>query len=383
VLVCVRSPEILSYIETFNAIQDKYKLEVMYSSAPQDVLSDKSKDPDLVIGEGLASPSSMKKLESLGKLIIGKDIHNSLFYPQSFDSCSFENELKLLPLSFTLPTVVFKKGTLKDIVADDKRVTIEELKKISIKSNEVRGEKFIRMGFYPLWGAEFVYKTAQEYGSDFSWNSSSVLSWKKESLDQASSYLASWYKEIPGKVEMFDEFSSSYINQPYYQLVNKGEIFCYLTDSNSFYKIPEEKRKVLEIRWLSRDSKIFVNDEITYIGIPKRAKRKEGASLFLRWLFLPDTQMKLLEINHFKRQDGTYGIAGGFSTLKDINETYIPQHYPIFSGLIPESDSLVFPHVLPDKWKKFKSEVFYPWLAGKMTAGASTVDLETQLDFFK
>ncbi len=383
VLVCIKAPEILSYVETFNTIQDKYKLEVMYSSSPHEVLADKNETPDLVIGEWLATPSAMRKFESLGKLIIGKDIHNDLFYPQSFASCEIDGDLKLLPLSFSLPVVVFKKGSLKGLVADEKTVNLDELRKIGITSNEIRSEKFVRMGFFPAWNKEFLYKVAESFNADFAWNGASGLSWKKDDFNAACNFLLSWYRDAPGKAEMYDEFASGYMNKPYYQLVNKGEIFCYLTDSNAYYKIPEEKRETLEFRWLVHGSKLFVNDEVTYIGIPKRAKRKEGASLFIRWLFLPDTQTKLLEINHFKRQDGTYGIAGGFSTLKDINETYIPQHYRVFAGLIPSAESLVFPRVLPDKWRKFKTDVLFAWMTGKMTNTVGQGSLEDELDFFK
>jgi hypothetical protein len=383
VLVCVNEPEILSYIETFNAIQDKFKLEVAYSSVPQDALSDKKIDPDLVIGERLGSPASMRKLEPLGKLLMRKWIRNDLFYTQSLKSCEYENEMKLLPLSFSLSAVVFKKGSIKGLVSNDKIITLDELKKISVTQNEIRGDRFKRMGFAPVWNKEFLYDIAELFHSDFSWNSSTVLSWNNEAFGKGCEFLASWYREMPGKPGMMDDFFSSYINKPYYQLVSKGDIFCYLTDSRSYYKIPEDKRASLEIRWLSNESKISVNDDVIYIGISKNAKQKEGASIFIRWLFLPETQMKLLEINHFKRLDETFGIAGGFSSLREITENFIPQHYPIFAGFIPPPDSLMFPHILPEKWKSFKSEVLFPWMTERMMVSGTSSKLDDELHFFK
>jgi ABC-type glycerol-3-phosphate transport system substrate-binding protein len=383
VRVLLNKPVFLPYIETFNAIQEKYKLEVLYSSSPQDLLSDKNKCPDLVIGEELSSPFVMRKFESLEKLLLSNWIHSDLFYKSSLGSCEFEKETKLLPISFTLPTVVFRKGTLKGLVASDTVITLDEIKKISLTSNEIRGEKLVRAGFMPSWNKEFLYDAASLYGSDFAWNSSGSLTWNKESFDSSCEFLVSWYKNLPGKPEMYDDFFTNYINKPYYQLVNKGDIFGYLTDSRAYFKIPPEKRKTLEIRWLSKDSKIIVCTDITYIGIPKQAEHKEGAGLFVRWLFAPETQVKLLEINHFKRLDSTYGIGGGFSTLKEITESYIPQHYPVFGGLVPHADSLVFPKIMPDRWKNFKKDVLFPWMLEKAMTGSTGSKLEDELRYFK
>jgi ABC-type glycerol-3-phosphate transport system substrate-binding protein len=380
---CLSNPEMLSYIETFNAIQNKYKIEVFYDSSPPDSLNDRAKNPDIVMSEWLASPAVMRKLESLEKMIQMKEIKLDLFYPQSINACSFDNEKRLLPVSFSLPAVVFRKDSINGIVSDQKILSIDELKKISLKYNELRNEKYVKMGFYPFWNKDFLYLTSELFNTNFTADTNKLVTWNKDALNESCSFLHEWFKGYQVGTDVADEFSINYFNKPFYQLVIEGEIFCYLSDSKAFYKIPEEKRKVLEFRWLSRQSKIPVNDNIVYIGISRKSQHKEGARMFLRWLFLPETQIKLLEINHFKRREGVYGIAGGFSPLLDITMNYIPQHSPLLSGYIPPAEELIFPGILSDKWKNFKSEILFPWMVEYSVAGTNEKKLEELSHFFK
>jgi len=380
---CLSNPDMLSYIETFNAIQNRYKIEVVYDSSPSESFNDRTKNPDLVMGEWLSSPSSLRKLESLEKMIRSKEIKLDLFYPQSIKACLFDNEIRLLPVSFSLPMVVFKKDSIAGITSDKKIISLDELKKISLKFNEIRNGKFVKMGFYPFWNKDFLYFTAEFMDSHFTGDANKIFTWNKDSLNRSCSFLQDWLQGYQAGRDIAEEFSANYFNKPFYQLVTEGQIFCYLSDSRAFYKIPEEKRKLLEFRWLSWQSKTEVDDNVVYIGIPRKAQHKEGAGMFLRWFFMPETQIKLLEINHFKRLSGVYGIAGGFSPIRDITENYITQHSSLFSGFIPQADSLVFPEILADKWKNFKSDVLYPWMTELIFTGTNEKKLEELSRFFK
>ena len=100
------------------------------------------------------------------------------------------------------------------------------------------------------------------------------------------------------------------------------------------------------------NDKIPVLDNILFAGIPRQANNKNGARYFLEWFFKRETQVRLMEINHLKRLQGIFGIANGFSSLREINEKDIhkPEFYPIFVGYLPKEDQLLFPNILPEDW---------------------------------
>jgi hypothetical protein len=74
------------------------------------------------------------------------------------------------------------------------------------------------------------------------------------------------------------------------------------------------------------------------------------------WFYQPETQIHLMEVNHLKRLRGVFGIANGFSALKDTNEKELhkPQMYPLFVEHIPQEEQLIFSPYYSKDWKAFK-----------------------------
>ncbi|MBQ1628752.1 MAG: hypothetical protein II098_06300, partial [Treponema sp.] len=57
-----------------------------------------------------------------------------------------------------------------------------------------------------------------------------------------------------------------------------------------------------------------------------------------------------------------FGIAGGFSTIKTVNEHILPVHYTRLLSNIPDSDSF---HVFarkPSDWDRTKKRVIFPYI---------------------
>ena len=156
-----------------------------------------------------------------------------------------------------------------------------------------------------------------------------------------------------------------------------------MMDSRQLFKIPGEKHSAIDFRWLSYENRIPVNPDILFTAIPKGAQNPAGGKSFLLWLYKPEIQQKLFEINHFKRLEGISGIAGGFSALKEVNQTALPQHFPLLTGRIPASDTLVFPQTYPDNYRRLRDDGIIPWIINTITLENFEKTLQDQLNFFE
>ena len=57
-----------------------------------------------------------------------------------------------------------------------------------------------------------------------------------------------------------------------------------------------------------------------------------------------------------------FGIAGGFSSLKVVNEKYYPNFYRQLLGNLPSEEYLSMPKILPHSWNNLKANVIIPYL---------------------
>ena len=237
------------------------------------------------------------------------------------------------------------------------------------------------MGFSPFWNMEFVYYTAILFEANFRANLDGEISWQNEAVEETIDYFRQWLGEVNEGFEREAAFREKYINIPEYRLLAEDRILFYLTDVKSFFKIPQEKREGLDFRWLARNGRIPVLENVLFAGMPRAAKNPKGGMQLLAWIFRPQTQVRLMEINRFKRLQGVFGIANGFSSLKQINERDLPQpqRYPFFLGHIPTPDMLHFPDVLPQNWELLKKTVVIPWLSDSISSERTAISLKTRL----
>jgi hypothetical protein len=80
---------------------------------------------------------------------------------------------------------------------------------------------------------------------------------------------------------------------------------------------------------------------------------------------------------------GFFGIAGGFSGLKSVNERDFPQYYPRLIGRIPPEELLYAPGPLPAAWSEIKTQVLLPWLRQAATSSGEAADLVGEVRDFK
>ena len=141
--------------------------------------------------------------------------------------------------------------------------------------------------------------------------------------------------------------------------------------SSSFFLIPEERRAGLAFRWLSRDGAIPLDDEVVYAGICRGAKGKQVAEAFLKWFYTEGTQRKILEdARRFRSIETSFGVAGGFSAIRSVNEKLFPLFYPSLLGRLPPGSYLSIPPALPAYWPDLRREVILPFLVDATSAVA-------------
>ncbi|NOY09286.1 MAG: carbohydrate ABC transporter substrate-binding protein [Spirochaetes bacterium] len=357
-------PEMAAYIENFNSNNDFYKVEIYYRSNAAASLSGTEKQPDIVIGKRINSPGLLSKFQPLDRLMGDEKIQPELFYRNLLSTGKADDKQMLLPLSFNLPGVIFKKDMDRKIPA--LMITLDKMLDLSRRFNKMRGSHFRKLGFSPFWDSNFLYYTAVLFGNAFPAGANGGVSIDKEEMKKAQNFINSWVNEANGGYDKEKAFTGKYVNIPMYKLVDDGRILFSIISSEDIFKIPEEKRKDLVFRWLSYNDAIPVEDNILYVGITDKAKNRRGALIFVKWLFNPSVQKQLLKINQFKRLD-VFGICNGFSALKKITAQEIPKRNQLFLGHIPPENFLIFPLPKPQNWDLIKKKLINGWFLSEGT----------------
>jgi len=369
-------PVFAAYVEYFNSKQTAFKIQLIFNDEPGNNFQLEKDNPDILIYENLATINLMSIFEPINDLIQPNKISRELIYSNLIETGYYKKNLVLLPLCFSLPMVILNSKS-KDSDILSLILPLDTLRSKSLKFKPTDNKK---IGFSPFWNDEFIYSTSILFDADYKLGNNNKLIWDKSAIDKSIDFFKTWITEMKGGYEADRQFYSKYINIPPYKLLEQEKILFYFTNSEYINEIPKDKRKNIEFRWLSHNHKIPVNDNITYIGIPKKARFKNEAKEFIKWIFLPSTQVALLKINNNKQISDIFGIANKFSSIIEINEKYIPQNTSFLVGHIPERDFLHFPNQLPDNWKKIKDQIIKLWLNESIITDNNKVDLSNLIN---
>jgi len=92
--------------------------------------------------------------------------------------------------------------------------------------------------------------------------------------------------------------------------------------------------------------------------------------------------------------ESSFGIAGGFSAIREVTEKVFPLYYAALKDHAPPAEKIGAPTVLPVEWPELKSDVIGPWLRETLAREGATkngdrapeygLELSTRLaDYFK
>jgi hypothetical protein len=379
VLVTDRA-ELASYVEYVNAQKADLRVILRYREKPAEALR-RNEGADLVLAEGLSGYAAGRSLDSLEDLFRSGRLRRSDFYAPILASGAPERRQVLIPLSFSIPAVLFLPYSLRE-AAPNLSLSLDYLKDQGGQYNQsVRGS-LVRLGFSPLWDNAFLFIAAELQGANFHMDAGGGLGWNEKGLQEAVAYLKNWVATTNGGAEAEEAFRAKYLYQPLGRLLDEKRIQFYLTTSRQLLPALEDHKEEADFRWLAGPEKIYVDEDILFAGVPRSSGRKKAAREFLAWLFQPEIQKRLLEASRRQRL-GFFGIAGGFSSLKSVNEREFPLYYSRLIGRIPPEELLFVPGPLPPAWDQIKNQVLLPWLREAAVSSASAEELSTRLQAFK
>jgi hypothetical protein len=351
--------EIAAYTEHFNTIQDRFKIEVVYSESPVDTLDESIRYPDLVIGAYLNNSGTRTIFRSLDTLV-SDNADTPFFYPNLLEKGVFDDEQLLLPVSFNLPAIMYAENEEnRDI--DSFILSIDELRSPAGAYNRGNGQRYTHLGFSPRWDSRYLYYIAELSGANFRQDDTGTLNWNRGNIDETIEELETWITEVNSGITEEETFSNRYIIDPFYTLLQEKRIRFAYTDSASFYELPESIRDDLVLSWVGKNKEIRVCDDVLFAGIPSQCNNPDAGSAFLDWILTADAQKLMLEEKDMKSLP-SFGFAGGFSSIISVNELYMPRHYPSLLGKIPHPEMLIFPPPLPAYWERIKAEVIEPFV---------------------
>jgi Bacterial extracellular solute-binding protein len=369
--------EMAAYVDRFNALQTDVRIELSWREAPfQSVLD--GTQADLVVGEWLASPAVLDRFDSLGDIVKPGRIDPSWFYGGLLAMGSRDNRTVLLPLSFSLPAIVFYKPDMQAELSS-MFMPLDTLRSLSKAFNaQSKSGGFSAMGFSPFWNQDFLDAAALLFGARFRPGRNGLPAWDQDGLAKTVDFARAWLSEVNGGASADEAFTSRNWVQPWYKLITGKKILFALASFTDYFALPEEKRRDLDFRWLSLGNSIPVMNNVLFAGVLRSSRNKRGAKAFLEWFCNPSVQRTLLDVNQ-SRRIGVFGVTNGFSALKSINEKELPPRYPFLLGHIPSESILAFPETLPDNWLAVRNQVIRPWIR-QSASGTEGQPLEKRLD---
>lgn len=374
IVIWTSNSEFAQYIELFNKNHTENKAILVYKENPALSLPPAKDElkPDLIVGSWLRNDRTKKNFKSLDYLFDKKCITSDIFYPQLLEAGKNRKKQFLLPVSFNLPAIIFSVDN-KDLINESYTLSPEQIREIASSYNQKdTKENYTRIGFTPLSNNDFLYLTAKLYGSNFREEKNEIV-WNIASLTNATSYLKEWIQTSNTSAQIEQDFSFKYLFMPpHRQVTSNRTLFAYST-SDELFKTMGETNSNIDYRWIIKDKQLQIEDSFTMIGIYKNANNVVGATAFLTWFFQSDNQRTILERKQeLNLETQKFGIAGGFSAVRDVTEHILPIFYTQLLTNLPPSQMLTIPNKLPARWDSYKSQVVEPYIHQIITATPET-----------
>ena len=376
-------PEFTEYGELFNDTHDKKKVVLVYKKNPSEAIASKTEKnpPDIVVAPWLRTDKTSRYFRAIDTIFDGGGLSPAIFYPPLLEAGKIRQAYYLLPVSFNLPAVIFSRENAA-AVEDNYTLSIEQIKKAGSAFNELhKNGTYSRMGFVPQAGNSFLYFAVKAKGAQFREYKSS-FTWNADKLSDAIAYLKNWSKTVNTSSEAEQDFAYKYLSMPNFKRVTSGRtLFAYIT-SDALFSLTPEQSEQLDYRWIYENNKIPIEDSFVTLGISKHAKHANAAYDFIEWFLNAETQRAILERKAKQNLDiHQFGIAGGFSSIKEVNEHILPLYKTMLLRNTPPTDMLGVPEKLPADWELIKEQTVIPYLRDeiKNIGDSPVLDLPTRI----
>ena len=362
--------EFAQYIELFNRQHKDNCAILVYKDNPALSLPPAKDEnpPDIIVGSWLRTATPQKNFKSLEYLFDTKKLTSDIFYPQLLDSGKYKDRHYLLPVSFNLPAVIFASDN-KELIPDSYVLSLEQVREVASAFNtKNKKEVFTKIGFTPLGDSDFLYLVAKMKGSAFREEKGDII-FKNQELLNSVSFLNDWVNKDNSSAQEEEDFTFKYLFMPYYRQVSSGRTLFAYTTSDKLFKILNEQDLEIDYRWLVEDKQIFIEDSNTMMGIYKKARNQVGATEFISWFFQSENQRQILDAkDKMHLETDMFGIADGFSSLRDVTEHILPVYYNQLLTNLPPDEMLTVPQMLPARWESYRTLVVEPYIKDSITS---------------
>lgn len=359
-------PEVASAVERFNASQREWQLLVEYVEDPAPLLGASGRTADLVIARGLATSAVKGAMGSLDFLFDRGQLAKALFYHRILDAGQQNDRLKLLPISFDLPVLVYSQKVTPGLSGFSLSLDEVRTQNTDFDAQVVKGQR--RIAFSPSWdgfGPTFLEWSGVKFQEGFQGG----LTWDS-SLTAGLGAFQGWPSP---QGAAGTEFQRKYLQGSPLPALVTGRVQFYPSTLSAFLTIPWKDRRDLDFRFLDLDGRVLASEGTVWAGIPSSSLTRGAGEQFLAWFFQPEVQKQLIEAAR-NEDDRNFGLAQGLSSLVGTNESALLEAYPHLAGKLPGADQVVFWAALPGDWQTLKSSVLKPWLDNPAASETSLRD---------
>lgn len=364
VVIWTDRAELVRYVELFNARQQTERAIVVYKSPLANALPPaKDEDaPDIIIGSWLKDSRLRRHFLPLENLFDGNRLNPDTIYPHLLAYGAAGAHQYLLPVSFNVPLVMFSAKHAERI-PDAYMLTPEAIREVAAAFNVQNSRGiYTNMGFAPSWNPDFLYVLAKMDGLSFR-EKKGAYHWDDALLSRTIDFLKAWTTEKNTSTAAEQDFAFKYLYTPGYRQVESGRCLFAYTSSDALFSIPDDQLDDIDFRWIAKDSFVPVKDDIVMMGIFRHSDNTQAAQAFVLWLMQEETLRAIMErTERTPLNVSTFGIAGGFSAVRSVNERVFPSYYRNLLGNLPDQDAIKPPPSFPLRWYSFKEHVVIPYL---------------------
>jgi multiple sugar transport system substrate-binding protein len=289
-----RRPIIEKIVDDYNASQDK--VFVKHTFLPWGDIWTKNlaaiaagNPPDVIINDinSVSHRAKNNQAENLSKYI-KKDDYKDKFYPELWKTVEYEGDPYAVPFNTDTRLLFYNKTAFKEAGLDPNKPpkTWEELETYAQKLDKKNGDRYERIGFYPLWGSfgPESWMMNADNGKGYIDNKGNVAIATKEKV-KALNWIRGWNERIG--IENINAYKADFGSEQSNPVI-AGKV-AMMVDVGTFYTQIKDYGKdmdfgVAPIPAVSQSEKNWSQGGGFVAEIPKGSKNPDEAWKFIEYL---------------------------------------------------------------------------------------------------
>lgn len=364
-------PEYAAYIDYYNTLDPQHRGYFQYKEQIfPDHIDRTTPPPHVIIAEHIAYRGAKRVMRTIPRSILNTPPPGT-FYENILSVGTIGRSQRVIPLSFNIPIVIFNRNQSFEFLTSP-AVTLEQLRREAEQLNRYTDETLSRVGFAPQWDGHFLYLGTKAYGANYREDRQNNIRWNEQEIFEALRYFRNWNRDI--EEEDLSGFVERYLREPLHARVTDQRIGFFVSDLTTYSRLDFDQ---FDFRPLTNAQGIFIEENMTFIGMHRYRRNNAQAQQFVRWIIQQEAQNALIEHTEGYNID-IFGFANGLSTIKEISARTIPRYYPWLIGSTLGISSAFVPSQLPKYWHRIREEVLEPWLKNFLN-GVNQESIENEI----